>query len=81
MNSASYYEDPYEQIAAVTRSIIGHAFENGNKRTALDSMNMLLDNYGLSNSLTDTQKWSLIYDIAEGRLNDITKIANILKGQ
>lgn len=43
LNSESYYEDPYEQVAAVTRSVTNHAFANGNKRTALDSMNMLLD--------------------------------------
>lgn len=80
LNSASYYEDPYEQVAAVTRSITDHAFANGNKRTALESMNMLLDDHRLRNLLTNAQKWNLIYDIAEGRLNGVKQIANILKG-
>jgi len=31
VNSASYYEDPYDQVASITRSIANHAFENGNK--------------------------------------------------
>ena len=43
LNSASYYDDPYEQVAAVTRSITDHAFANGNKRTAFDTLNMLLE--------------------------------------
>lgn len=80
LNSASYYDDPYEQVAAVTRSITDHAFANGNKRTAMDTMNMLLDDFGLNNTLTDAQKWDLIYDIAEGRLNSVSEIAKILSG-
>ena len=79
LNSASYYDDPYNQVAAVTRSITDHAFANGNKRTAFDTLNMLLSDLGLNSKLTDSQKWNLIYDIAEGRLDDVTKIANILK--
>lgn len=81
LNSASYYDDQYEQVAAITRSITDHAFANGNKRTAFDTLNMLLDDFGLSNALTDSQKWDLIYDIAEGRIDDVTEIANILKGK
>ena len=81
LNSASYYDDPYEQVAAVTRSITDHAFANGNKRTAFDTLNMLLDDLGLDNTLTDSQKWDLIYDIAEGRIDDVAEIANILKGK
>ena len=81
LNSASYYDDPYEQVAAVTRSITDHAFANGNKRTALDTLNMLIDDLGLDDVLTDSQKWDLIYDIAEGRLDDVTEIARILKGK
>lgn len=81
LNSASYYDDPYEQVAAVTRSITDHAFANGNKRTAFDALNMLLDDLGLDNTLTNSQKWDLIYDIAEGRIDDVAEIANILKGK
>ncbi len=80
LNSASYYDDPYEQVAAVTRSITDHAFANGNKRTAMDTMNMLIDDFGLNDTLTDAQKWDLIYDIAEGRLNSVSEIAKILSG-
>ena len=81
LNSASYYNDPYEQVAAVIRSITDHTFANGNKRTAFDTLNMLLNDFGLDNTLTDSQKWDLIYDIAEGRIDDVTQIVNILKGE
>lgn len=53
---------------------------NGNKRTAFDTLNMLLDDLGLNNILTDSQKRDLIYDIAEGRIDDIAEIAKILSG-
>lgn len=79
--SASYYDDPYEKVAAVTRSITDHAFANSNKRTEFDTLNILLDDLKLNNSLTETQIWDLIYDIAEGRVNDIDEIANIIKGK
>jgi death-on-curing family protein len=81
LHSASYYDDAYEQVAAVTRSLSGHPFANGNKRTAFDTLNMLLDDMRLKNTLSDTQKWKLISDIAEGRLDDVAEIAKILKGQ
>lgn len=53
---------------------------NGNKRSAFDTLNMLLDKRGLNNTLLDSQKWNLIYDIAEGRIDDIAEIAKILSG-
>lgn len=81
INSASYYDDPYEQVAAVTRSITDHTFANGNKRTAFDTLNMLVNDLGLDSTLTDSQKWDLIYDIAEGRIDDVTEIASLLKGK
>lgn len=81
INSASYYDDAYEQVSAITRSITDHAFANGNKRTAFDTLNMLLDDMGLKNILNDTQKWDLIYDIAEGRISDVAEISRILQGQ
>ena len=81
LNSASYYDDPYEQIAAIIRSITDHAFVNGNKRTAFDTLNMLLDDFGLNSILTDTQKWNLISDIAEGRITDVAEIARIICGK
>ena len=80
VNSALYYDDPVDQVSAITRSITDHAFVDGNKRTAFDTMNSLMDNLGLSNNLTDTQKWDLIYDIAEGVIRDVDAISNILKG-
>lgn len=66
-NSIKYFDDPYEQVTAVTRSITDHAFANGNKRTAFDTLNMLLNDLGVNNKLTGSQKWNLIYDIEEGR--------------
>ncbi len=56
INSASYYNDAWEQTSAVTRSIADHAFENGNKRTAFDTLNMLLDDFNLKSPLNDSTK-------------------------
>ncbi|MBC1405967.1 type II toxin-antitoxin system death-on-curing family toxin [Listeria welshimeri] len=81
INSASYYEDAWEQTSAVTRGIAEHAFVDGNKRTAFDTLNMLLDDLRLKSPLNDTQKWDLINRIGTGDLKDVSEIANILKGK
>lgn len=81
INSASYYEDVWEQTSAVTRGIAEHAFVDGNKRTAFDTLNMLLDDLRLKSPLNDTQKWDLINRIGTGDLKDVSEIANILKGK
>lgn len=81
INSASYYEDAWEQTSAVTRSIADHAFENGNKRTAFDTLNMLLDDLGLKSPLNDTQKWALIDKLGRKEITNVSEIANILKGK
>jgi prophage maintenance system killer protein len=81
INSASYYEDVWEQTSAVTRSVAEHAFVDGNKRTAFDTLNMLLDDLRLKSPLNDTQKWDLINRIGTGDLKDVSEIANILKGK
>ncbi|MBO0468864.1 type II toxin-antitoxin system death-on-curing family toxin, partial [Enterococcus plantarum] len=81
INSASYYEDAWEQTSAVTRSIADHAFENGNKRTAFDTLNMLLDDLSLKSPLSDTQKWDLIGKLGRKEITDVSEIANILKGK
>jgi len=81
VNSASYYDNGYDQIASVTRSITQHAFENGNKRTALDTLNMLLKDFNLKSPLTDVQRSNLINDIAEGRITDVSEISRILQGK
>lgn len=81
INSASYYEDAWEQTSAVTRSIADHAFENGNKRTAFDTLNLLLDDLNLKSPLNDTQKWDLIDKLGRKEITNVSEIANILKGK
>lgn len=81
INSASYYEDAWEQTSAVTRGIAEHAFVDGNKRTAFDTLNMLLYDLRLKSPLNDTQKWDLINRIGTGDLKNVSEIANILKGK
>ncbi|EHP2986166.1 type II toxin-antitoxin system death-on-curing family toxin, partial [Listeria monocytogenes] len=81
INSASYYNDAWEQTSAVTRSIADHAFENGNKRTAFDTLNMLLDDFNLKSPLTDSQKWDLIEKLGRKEITDVSKITNIIKGK
>lgn len=81
INSASYYEDEWEQASAVTRSIAEHAFVDGNKRTAFDTLNMLLEDLNLNSPLNASQKWDLINKLGKGDLKDVSEIANILKGK
>lgn len=66
LNSAMYYESKYDQVVSIVRSITQHTFIDGNKRTAFDVLNMLLNDFGLSNHLADNQKWKLINNIAQG---------------
>jgi prophage maintenance system killer protein len=81
VNSASYYENPYDQVASITRSITQHAFENGNKRTAFDTLNKLLKDINLKSPLNDTQKWDLISKMGEGEIKNVTDISRILQGK
>ncbi|MEK4472952.1 hypothetical protein NSQ91_07035 [Paenibacillus sp. FSL R7-0048] len=71
----SYYDNKYDQISSITRSITQHAFENGNKRTALDTLNMLLKDFNLKSPLTDSQKSNLINNMAEGVIKDVSDIS------
>ncbi len=82
INSALYYDDYYEQVASISRSISQHTFANGNKRTAVDTIKMLISKMNLQNTLNDTQIWNLVLDmsIPDG-LSDVTEIAKILRGE
>lgn len=79
LHTASYYDDPYEQIAYISEGITRHAFSNGNKRTAFDTIKMLIDDFGLTTKLSDNEIWKLIDDMAGG-LDDVTEIARRIKG-
>ncbi|WP_314066076.1 T7SS effector LXG polymorphic toxin [uncultured Vagococcus sp.] len=81
INSASYYDDSWDQVSAVTRGIAEHAFVDGNKRTAFDTLNMLLGDLKMKSPLNDSQKWDLINKIGTGELKDVSEIARILKGK
>ncbi|MEC0228811.1 hypothetical protein, partial [Paenibacillus alba] len=80
INSASYYENEWDQVSSVTRSITQHAFENGNKRTGFDTLNMLLNDMKLDSPLSDSQKWDLIDNIANGVIDDVSDISRVLQG-
>jgi len=82
VNSASYYDDPFEQVGAIGRGIAQHAFENGNKRTAFDTMKKLMSDMNLSSPLNDDQLWNLVYDMnSRDGLSDVTEIARRLQGK
>ena len=81
VNSATYYKDPYDQVSSITRSIVQNAFENGNKRTAFDTLNKLIKDVGLKCKLTDAQKWDLINNVAEGKIKNVTDISRVLQGK
>lgn len=46
IDSISYYENKWEQVSAVTRSIAEHAFVDGNKRTALATTYLFMKEQG-----------------------------------
>ncbi|MBI9051167.1 MAG: Ig-like domain repeat protein [Anaerolineaceae bacterium] len=82
VHSATYYDDPYEQIAAIGKGISAHAFENGNKRTAFDTMKKLMSDMNLDCPLADEQIWEIVYDISsKDGLSDIGEIALRLQGK
>ncbi len=79
VNSASYYSSKYDQVSSIVRGIAQHAFENGNKRTAVDTLFMLLKDIGVKSSITRDQAWQLIDDIANGVIKSVSEISNILQ--
>jgi len=46
----------------------------------MDTLHLLLNDFGLSSPLTNAQKWELINRIARGEIRDVTEIARILAG-
>jgi len=79
INSASYYDNKYDQVASIIRGIADHAFLDGNKRTAVDSLFMLLNEMGLKYSISYDQAWKLVVDIANGVTRNVSEISSIIQ--
>lgn len=69
-----WYDTPELQAAAVLRSlIIGHGFQDGNKRTAAVVANSICNIV-----CSDSDFENCIIDVATGRIKSVETIANIL---
>ena len=76
----SYFETDEETIAALFRSIIiGHGFQDGNKRTAVLCLLDAISNRNDS-ILTDDELENITIQIAEGKLSNPTNISKLLFG-
>lgn len=69
-----WYEDRCELASALIRSlVVGHGFQDGNKRTAA-CIGMYVQDFECS----DTESFECILNIAKGNLKDVKEIASIL---
>ena len=74
------YPDVTTKAAALVASLVkNHAFVDGNKRTALVCMRLFLALNDEQVTASDDEKFLLIIDIAEGRLDDVDAIARRLR--
>lgn len=79
VNTASYYNDPYDQIGSILNGIAGnHLFFDGNKRTAFSTYYMLTERMGVAPK-SATEIWGIINDIALGDYDYATDIANSIR--
>lgn len=79
VNSAMYYAKKIEQASAIIRGIAQHAFTDGNKRTAFETLSMLNRELGLNINFATERAWQLIYEIARGDISSVEQISRILQ--
>lgn len=73
------YPDIHSKAAALAQSIAcNHALVDGNKRLALASIIVFYSINGYKLTLSNTEAYELIIDIATGKLREINEIAMIL---
>ena len=78
INSAMYYETAAEQGTSIFRSISGgHMFMNGNKRTAVATLQLFAKQNGLK-TVSNAQLMNIATKVATGQVKDISQIAKML---
>jgi RHS repeat-associated protein len=80
MANASWYDGFYNKSASVILDIAGgHLFENGNKRTAVAAIEVLISRNAVSGP-PQTVVWNVVDRVATGELKDVRAIAKALQG-
>lgn len=78
INSASYYDDIADQGSAIFNSIVGHTFNNGNKRTASEFITQFAETNNSTLKLDSQGLQNLTSEIANGGDYSISQLRNKL---
>mgnify|MGYP001800109119 CR=1 FL=1 len=78
VNSASYYDNVQDQGSAIFNSIVGHVFENGNKRTASDFITQFATDNNLKLKLDADGLKKLTGEIANGKTYSTEELTKII---
>ena len=79
--SARYVSSFWDKVATVVRSIAGgHLFDNGNKRTALASVQLFRKRNKIVTGALEPEMRETVRLVAIGQLREISQIARGLRG-
>jgi prophage maintenance system killer protein len=79
--SANYAKSFWQKVAVVVRSIAGgHLFDNGNKRTAFETVKLFKSRNQVVTGTNDTQLRETVRLVAIHELTEIDEIARGLRG-
>ncbi|MGY5129487.1 putative T7SS-secreted protein [Streptomyces nigrescens] len=81
MMNASRYNGFWHKAAVHVRDIAGtHMFNNGNKRTAFDVVNQLIERNNIIPAPNHQEIWQAIGAAGRGEIHEISEIAKMLRG-
>ncbi|WP_344446933.1 polymorphic toxin-type HINT domain-containing protein, partial [Kitasatospora nipponensis] len=83
--NADRYNSFWEKSAVMIRDIAGtHMFDNGNKRTAVEVVQKLMDRNNIMSGPTNDDLWAVVGKVADstenGHTMDVGEIAKLLRG-
>ncbi len=74
------YSTVHDKAAALLHSLArDHALIDGNKRLALAGVIAFYGMNGLGLTLSNDEAYTLVMDVAQGRLDDVNEIAGVLR--
>lgn len=79
LHSASYHSTVKSQIAAILQGM-DHLFANGNKRTMVETVQMLLNRMNINQNIPEERIWEVVTRIATGDLRGVENIRIALFG-
>ena len=80
LSNAANYNGFYDKSASIIRDIAGgHLFDNGNKRTAVEVVETLIQRNSVDGPPPE-QIWSVVDRVATGQLREVKDISNALRG-